>query len=53
MSAGSAAPLVVDASGGVSADVALAEALGAPLATLDGRLARTKGVACPFLTWAP
>ncbi len=36
-----------------AAYVALAEALGAPFATLDRRLARTKGVACPFLTWAP
>jgi predicted nucleic acid-binding protein len=30
--------------------VALAEALGLPLATLDGRLSRAKGVACRFLT---
>ena len=30
--------------------VALAEALGLPLATLDGRLSRAKGVACKFLT---
>ena len=30
--------------------VALAEALGLPLATLDGRLSRAKGVNCKFLT---
>lgn len=30
--------------------VAVAEALGLPLATLDGRLSRAKGVACKFLT---
>ncbi|MBV6424324.1 MAG: Ribonuclease VapC9 [Steroidobacteraceae bacterium] len=30
--------------------VAVAEALGLPLATLDGRLARTKGPTCAFLT---
>lgn len=30
--------------------VAVAEALRMPLATLDGRLSRAKGVACKFLT---
>jgi predicted nucleic acid-binding protein len=30
--------------------VALAEALRLPLATLDGRLSRVKGVSCKFLT---
>jgi predicted nucleic acid-binding protein len=30
--------------------VALAEALGLPLATLDLRLAKTKGLDCDFLT---
>jgi len=30
--------------------VALAEALGLPLATLDGRLSKAKGVTCKFLT---
>jgi len=30
--------------------VAVAEALSLPLATLDGRLSRAKGVACKFLT---
>jgi len=30
--------------------VALAEALGLPLATLDGRLSKAKGVICKFLT---
>jgi predicted nucleic acid-binding protein len=30
--------------------VAVAEALRLPLATLDGRLSRAKGVACKFLT---
>lgn len=30
--------------------VAVAEALGLPLATLDARLSRAKGVACRFLT---
>jgi predicted nucleic acid-binding protein len=30
--------------------VAVAEALGLPLATLETRLARAKGVACRFLT---
>jgi predicted nucleic acid-binding protein len=30
--------------------VALAEALELPLATLDGRLSRARGVACKFLT---
>ena len=30
--------------------VALAEVLGLPLATLDGRLSRLKGVNCKFLT---
>jgi predicted nucleic acid-binding protein len=30
--------------------VAVAEALGLPLATLDGRLSRAKGVNCKFLT---
>ena len=30
--------------------VALAEALGLPLATLDLRLAKTKGLSCDFLT---
>jgi predicted nucleic acid-binding protein len=30
--------------------VALAEALGLPLATLDLRLAKTKGLACDFVT---
>jgi predicted nucleic acid-binding protein len=34
-----------------AAYVALAEALGAPLATLDGRLVRTPGVSCAFETW--
>ena len=33
--------------------VALAEALHAPLATLDGRLARIPGVACAIETWEP
>ena len=33
-----------------AAYVALAEALAAPLATLDGRLARAPGVACTILT---
>jgi predicted nucleic acid-binding protein len=36
-----------------AAYIALAEALGAPLATLDGRLARTTGVACAITTWDP
>ena len=36
-----------------AAYVALAEAVRAPLATLDGRLARTPGVACGFVTWVP
>jgi predicted nucleic acid-binding protein len=36
-----------------AAYVALAEALGAPLATLDGRLARTSGVGCTFATRGP
>jgi predicted nucleic acid-binding protein len=30
--------------------VAVAEALRLPLATLDGRLSRARGVACKFLT---
>lgn len=30
--------------------VAVAEVLGLPLATLDGRLSRVKGVTCQFLT---
>ena len=30
--------------------VAVAEVLGLPLATLDGRLSRVKGVTCKFLT---
>jgi predicted nucleic acid-binding protein len=30
--------------------VAVAEVLGLPLATLDGRLSRAKGVTCKFLT---
>jgi predicted nucleic acid-binding protein len=33
--------------------VAVAEALRLPLATLDGRLSRAKGVACKFLTPPP
>jgi predicted nucleic acid-binding protein len=33
--------------------LALAEALDAPLATLDGRLARTPGVVCAITTWDP
>jgi predicted nucleic acid-binding protein len=36
-----------------AAYVALAEALHAPLATLDGRLARTPGVVCAIETWEP
>ncbi len=36
-----------------AAYVALAEALGAPLATLDGRLVRTPDVRCAFVTWEP
>lgn len=36
-----------------AAYVALAEAVGAPLATLDGRLARVSGARCSFLTWRP
>ena len=36
-----------------AAYVALAEALDAPLATLDGRLAGTPGVACAVKTWEP
>jgi predicted nucleic acid-binding protein len=36
-----------------AAYVALAEALDAPLATLDMRLARTSGVACKFVTGPP
>ena len=36
-----------------AAYVALAEALDAPLATLDGRLARVPGVACAVTTWTP
>jgi len=36
-----------------AAYVALAEALDAPLATLDARLARAPGVPCAVTTWAP
>lgn len=36
-----------------AAYVALAEAVSAPLATLDGRLARSPGVACEVLAWEP
>lgn len=36
-----------------AAYVALAEALEAPLATLDGRLVRTPGVKCAVRTWEP